>query len=322
MSDKYSTHRGRKSAEALRGRSSGGKLPMFKIKKKVTELFILTPKDIDAPVVFTSYVHKFTQGHGKNFKVLKQCASPAFTQEQDEITDLGWKLRDEYKSSDSKSKADFYKQLVADNDDYILVLDVNDVERGPQIFKMPYSVSKVVIPALDTCMTENDGDLHDYCHPEEGKILVIETNGETGFSVRYTEVYFDEDKPSCLFSDKIISEEKFDEVLKNRPLMDKLQPPFSKEEFEAYIDFCFEKADEIGINLDDIGKEDEQEEVNYSSSDDSTSSDVDLDSELDTSDEEENEAEETSTRSSRSSRSDRTERSSRPARGGRASRRR
>lgn len=312
--DKYSTRRSRKSADAVKGRASGGKLPMFKIKKKVTELFILTPKDIDESVVFTTYIHKFTQGHGKNFKVLKQCASPAFTKEQDEITDLGWSVRDEYGKDDSKSKADLWKQLVADNDDHVLVLDINDVERGPQIYNMPHRIAEVVIPALDTCMDENEQDLHDYCHPEEGKILVIETNGEEGFKRKYSEVFFDLDKPACLFGDNIVSEEHFDSILNKRPSMEKssLQPKFSKDEFEAYIDFCYEKADEMGINLDDVGKGDVQEDINYSDNGDdthiNTNQDIDLNNETEAS---------TTGRTSRGSRGSETEA---PARGGRSSR--
>jgi hypothetical protein len=317
--DKYSTRRSRKSADAVKGRASGGKLPMYKIKKKVTELFILTPKDIDESVVFTSYIHKFTQGYGKNFKVLKQCASPAFTQEQDEITDLGWSVRDEYGKDDSKSKADLWKQLVADNDDHILVLDINDVEQGPQIFKMPHKVSEVVIPALDLCMDENEGDLHAICHPEEGKILVIETNGQDGFQRKYPEVFFDEDKPSCLFGDKIVTEELFDSILNKRPSMEKssLQPKFSKDEFEAYIDFCYEKADEMGINLDDIGKgDDAKEDINYSDNGDNdaqvdSNQDIDLGAE----------AEATTTgRGSRGSRGSSEAKEEAPARGSRGSR--
>lgn len=310
--DKYSTRRSRKSADALKGRATGGKLPMFKIKKKLTELFILTPKDPDAPVVFTSYIHKFTQGHGKNFKVLKQCASPTFTQEQDEITDLGWAVRDEYGKDDSKSKADFWRQLVADNSDHILVLDINDVEAGPQIFKMPHKVATVVIPALDECMENNDGDLHEYCHPEEGKILVIEINGEDGFQRKYTNVEFDLDKPANLFGDNIITEEEFDSILNKRPKMDSLQPPFNKEEFESYIDFCFEKGDEIGINLDDIGKGDAPEDVNYS---DDGSEDVNLDSQIDDGGETEEPA-----RSARGSRGRGTSEEEAPARGTRGTR--
>lgn len=289
--DKYSTRRSRKSADAVKGRASGGKLPMFKIKKKVTELFILTPKDLDESVVFTTYIHKFTQGHGKNFKVLKQCASPAFTQEADEITDLGWSVRDEFGKDDSKSKADLWKQMVADNDDHVLVMDLDDVEEGPQMFKMPHKVSEVVIPALDTCMDENEGDLHNFCHPEEGKILVIETNGKDGFARKYNKVFFDEDKPACLFGDNVVTEEEFDSIMNRRPSMEKstLQPKFSKEEFESYIDFCYEKADEIGIDLDALGKGDNtKEDVDYSADGNSdaqvdTTQDIDLSAETEAS---------------------------------------
>ncbi|NRA76910.1 MAG: hypothetical protein HRU18_01770 [Pseudoalteromonas sp.] len=321
MSDKYSTKRSRRSADALKGRASGGKLPMFKIKKKVTELFILTPKDEDADVIFTTYIHKFTQGHGKNFKVLKQCASPTFTQEQDEITDLGWDVREVHGKSDSKSISNFWKQLVADNDDHVLVLDINDVEQGPQIFKMPHKVAEVVLPALDECMDKNDGDLHDYCHPEEGKILVIETNGEDGFQRKYTDVFFDEDKPASLFGDNIVSEEEFDSILNRRPSMTKLQPAFSKEEFDAYIDFCYEKAEEIGINLDELSSNDDgynAEGVDYSQDEnagDDNNYEVDTSQDIDVGTE--NEAEATETRSrGRGSRGS----SEAPARGGRGSR--
>jgi len=311
--DKYLTKRSRRSVDSLRGRASGGKLPMYKIKRKKTELFILTPKDEDEDVVFTTYIHKFTQGHGKQFKVLKQCASPAFVREQDAITDLGWEVRKHYGKDDSKAKADFWKQLVADSDDHVLVLDINDVEAGPQIFKMPRKVSEVVISAFTSCMDENDGDLHDYCHPVDGKILVIETNGEDGFARKYVDVFFDETAPSNLFADNIVSEADYDAILSRRPSMEKspLQPKYSKEEFESYIDFCYEKADELGINLDDL--DDKEEEISYSN--DSEEDDIDLD--IDDSGETEEKEETTSRRSSRGSEETTSRRSSR---GGRAAR--
>lgn len=264
MSDKYSTKRGRASTESLRNKASGGKLPMFKIKNATTELFILCPVDPDADVVFTTYIHRFTEGWGKNFKILKQCASPAFTQEQDSITDLGWKLREEYGNSDSKAKAGLWKQLVADSDDHVVVLDIANPQAGAQIFKMPHTVKEYVVPYLDDVMDRCEGDLHDVCHPEEGKVLVISTNGQDGLNRKYTNIFFDDEKPACLFSDNIVTEQEYDGIVDRQPKMDKiLQPKYVQAEFDAYLDFCYEEAERMGINLDDLGAP-QQEEISYS----------------------------------------------------------
>lgn len=281
------------SSEATAVATSRGGGKKFKVKKTTTKLLILPPVEEDAAIFATTFQHTAW----KNNKPTGHASSPLANGDPDKCHDMGWAVRDAFKDSKDKKKKDYFRNFLANEQHHINVLDIDEPELGAQTFTMPPSVSKVVIQEFKD--VEND-DYTDIADLDEGRILQITTNGETGLKVRYETVKFKK-KPAGLLEKGIVDEDLADSLWENMPDLSKLQPKWNEKEFEAFFEKLKKDAAKIGIDCDDLesqyeGDEDE-DEVDGDDSDDEFEEDDDNeedDSEEDDDEESEDDDEEES----------------------------
>ncbi len=240
------------------GSIGGSSMDFFKVNPKGSELLILPPVELSngelSEVLFTTIKHEYFKTVSGKRILAKHASSPSFNDEKDELTDLGWKIKDFYKNSDSKRENEFWSNLVPNKKDHIVVLDLNDIDAGPQIYGMSSAVSKVVKKEL----SKAGDDISSLTDFDDGRILLIETNGEKGKKIRYTAEFLDE--TANLLVDKVINDKDIDKWVNSFPNMQKLQPKFDEQEFQDYVDFMYDKADAEGVNLDiDEATEDDED---------------------------------------------------------------
>lgn len=239
----------KKSQEAALNATTKGGFARFKFGEgKEKRLLILGPTS-DVSAVFTATYHeKFGAS-----KLLGKAASPAYTGDVDKISDIGWKLRDKYMESTNIKKKDLWKSFMPKRPSFVSVLDLDNVELGPQVYQMGGTVSELVLEEFAEC----DG-IMSICDFDEGRILRVRSNRKPKLKRRYTCEFLEE--TANLIEDGVLDDDSISELADKMYDLSKLQPPFNQEAFDKYFTLLTKSAAAIGVNIDDfLGDEDETE---------------------------------------------------------------
>lgn len=275
---------------AKKATESGGGLKSFKMDKNKTtaNLLVLGSVKEEMGAVFTAKCHELW----KAGKPVHTCGTPSVdklgnaTGEKDPIVDTGWKLREKFLKSTNKKKKDFFKNFLLKTKHFVNVLDLDNLEAGPQCYLMPSSVADVVLEEFN----EVGEDISSICGFDEGRILYIKHNGGEKLARKYKVVKF-KNETANLLEDGALTEEDLVEIEKKLYDLSRHQPAYSETEFEKHLEHLGKAAQALGIDLEDLitDEEDEDLEEEYEDGDDDEIVDDDDDEIVD--DEEEEAAE-------------------------------
>jgi hypothetical protein len=250
--------------------SSGG-LKRFKWddNRVSGEFLILAPIVDDMGAVFTSKNHEYwVKG-----RPASRSGTPSYTAknggeatgEVDKIVNLGWKLRDKYGNSKNEKKKNFWQKFMLNTQHHVQVLDLKNIEAGPLIWSLPNTIADVVLEEIKDALDE-DGDLGSICDFDEGRKLYVKTNGQKGKNRRYKVVKFKDE--ANLLADGAIEEDDLEEIADKMHDLGRLQLKYSEEAFEKHLEYLKKQADMIGIDLEDLdGESDDDYEDEYESDD-------------------------------------------------------
>jgi len=271
-----------------------GKTPMLKLKPGKNKVLILPPykgtKFIKDVLVHTVW---------KNGKVKAKAASPLINDgDTDKVFEYGKKLRDRFSESKSKRLKDLCKMFYPNfNETYANVLDMNDLEKGVQVLKLPK-------PAVDAIHESKDDfdSTNEVFDLDEGHVMLIKAKGE-GRNRSYTARFLEKNSVNLLEDGKVD-----ENVLKGLIDLDYLQPKVKEKDLDKVFRLLKETAnkiieqekkeaskfpeDEDDDEDDDVVDSDDDEDENDDDSDDDDSDDDDSDDDDDNSDDDEDEDDE------------------------------
>lgn len=212
--------------------------------------FMVLPSITENPEDMDMQMSEFIVFSKDNKKII-QATSPAAIGEPCQLTQDGWALHKKFEKDETLAKniGEFPKRYMIpqNNRNVIIVLatkDEDSIAKGPQMFKMPHSVSKVVMEEID----RYSDDLYHLCDFDDGIIFKASHDGVNGFQRKY-ECKIVTDKAN-LVSDGLLNDEAEDKLSKIMPDIKTCQPPFKEEEYSKYVDFVYSKAEEIGLDID------------------------------------------------------------------------
>lgn len=249
MKSKATKEAAKKAAE------KGGGFSGFKMTGRSCRLLILPPSKEDIPALFTSVVHE----QWANGRPVAKVASPAFDGNPDKIKNMGWEIKNTYDKSSNKKKKDFFKKFLPKESHYVNVLDLDDVEAGPQVYQMSGAVAEVVIDKINDLIREADGDLSEICDFDEGRILRVRHNGKPKLQKRYKAEFLTD--TANLLEDGILDDESLDEIANALYDLTKQQPKYDEDAYESYFEKLLKLADKAGIDVDAAGSSDDEEEA-------------------------------------------------------------
>lgn len=268
----YGSKASKEAAEKATRR--GGKVDKFKMETDKAKLLILGATDPKVPAVFTTVIHELTLFKKKNGKMevknLGRCASPAFDGETDQLMQLGFKLKEKYKDSKNEKKKNFWKECMPERKHHVNVLNLSNPDDGAKTYTMPNAVAEVVLDEFKDC----GDDVGSICDFDEGRPLMVKVKaGKRGHkSVRYGAKFLA--KQAGLIERGLIDDETIEELAEGVIDLTRLQPKFNEEEFEKYFEMIAKRAEKIGIDLEEVGidaeddDEIEEEEVDESEMED------------------------------------------------------
>lgn len=285
----YDDEEVKKKAQETKQKHEGGggnyaKKPM-KLNKGKTYLVILPSNSKKRKVPYFESFH-YDVGQGKNYR---RFASGASIEDRDDVMDLRKKLYDAYKEQIEANKKP-YKPL-AQNLGIRKAFHVNAVKL--KIVKKKWVVEEIGVANLPSVASKLFlSDLGDYgvkkiCHPDSGKILIIEGNGQDGFGRRYDTAKWHDAKPMLLKKD-IVSEEDLEEGMSE---LEEQQQKFSVKGIKEFIKRLksndnfkklLAKLEAMEEEDEDFDDEDSDDDLDMESDDDDDSlEDDDMDSDDD-----------------------------------------
>ena len=237
---------------AKKAAERGAKYSNFSMGDKASaKLLILGPTKEDHAAVFTTSVHEVWA----NGKPVAKCGSPQFTGDDDKIAKIGWKLHKKFKENKNPKLKEAYKMFLPKQNNHIVVLDMDDVEAGPQIFPMTGAVSEVVLDEINDA--END-DLSDICDLNEGRLLFVKSNKKPKLKRRYKAKFLTQ--TANLLEDGILDEESAEELAKNVPDLTKLQPAFDEKAYEKVLNLLTQRMAKLGVDVEALGDSESNDE--------------------------------------------------------------
>jgi hypothetical protein len=260
---------------AKKAKEKGGGFSNFKISKTTHRLLILGPIE-DRPAIFTSVIHELW----KNKRPVARVASPSFSGQPDKISKMGWAIRDAYKESSNTKKKEYFRNFLPKENHYVNVLDLDDIDAGPQVYQMSGAVAEVVLDEITDC----DGDLTSICDFDEGRILQVRHNGKTGLQRRYKAKFLAD--TANLIEDGILTDEDIDDIADKMSDLTKMQPKFDQDAFDELYEKLLKAADKNGIDVNAGEEDDDDYEEDDSDNDEFEDEDDDFSDEIDDDDDE------------------------------------
>jgi len=229
----YDDEEVKKKAQETKQKHEGGggnyaKKPM-KLNKDKTYLVILPSNSKKRKVPYFESFH-YDVGQGKNYR---RFASGASIEDRDDVMDLRKKLYDAYKEQIEANKKP-YKPLAV-NLGIRKAFHVNAVKL--KIKNKKFVVDEIGVANLPAVASKLFlSDLGDYgvkkiCHPDAGKILIVEGNGQDGFGRRYETAKWHDSKPMLLKKD-LASEEDLEEGMSE---LEEQQQKFSVKGIKEFL---------------------------------------------------------------------------------------
>ena len=264
----YSGKASKEAAQKATEKGKGG-IGRYKMKKQKARLLVLGPVGVEEgeeenSAIFQTSIHDMWAGG----RPVARCASPAFNGEDDPIMKKGWGFRDKYGENSNKKKKDFWRKFLPKSQNHVNVIDLDDVEAGPQTYTMPASVASVVLDEINDC--ESEDEFKSIHHPDEGRILQVKHNGLERLKKEYKAKFLT--KTAGLLSsgehDDDIEEEWADKIFD----LKKLQPKADEDAIEKYLELLMKAAAKLGLSLDDDSDEEEEEDDDELDDDDSDDS--------------------------------------------------
>lgn len=262
------------SKEAAKKATAKGGVSNFKMEGKKANLLILGEVD-GKPAVFTARHHEIWA----NKRPVSKYGAPGVDGETDKVSDLGWKLRDKYKDNKNDKKKDFFKKFLPKTSHVVNVLDLDNLDRGPQVYQMSGAVSEVVLEEF----IDMGDDQTSICDFDEGRILEIKTNGKQGLQKRYKCKFLAE--TAGLLENNDISEEELEDIADKTYDLTKLQQAYTKEAEEKHLELLAKAADKLGINIDDLVADDDNSDDEF---EEAENDDDGFDDEIDTGEDDDN----------------------------------
>lgn len=272
------------SKKAVAKAQEKGSRKRFKMSGEKAALLLIGPVGENEPVFGTNIIH---QHWGQNQDFICASASPKAFEQKDKLVDMGWKLRNKYDPKEGKGKKhsnpkikDLWQSFMPKTVHTINVLDLNDIEKGIQQYDAPKAVMEVIFDEIN----ELDGDLTTICDFKEGRRLLVQKAG-SGLRTKY----------KAKFSDKRanldLSAEDEDALAAQVSPLSKCQTPLDEAAYEKVFDYLCKKAEKLGVALDDLDEESNDEVSEEADGDgnkvDSDFDDDNLDEEIEDADAEE-----------------------------------
>lgn len=275
----YKSKASKEAAKKATERGSGS-FNRYKMQKSKVRLLVLASTSEDVPCVFQTVIHEMWS----NGRPTDRVASPSFDGDQDELMQIGFKLKNKYEKSKNKKHKDFWLKFMPKRNNSAVVLDLDDIDAGPQLYQMPSSVAKTIFDEIN----DQDGDLTSITHFDEGRILQVKHNGKSGLAKEYTSKFLPQ--TANLIADGILDEEQLEEMANKMPSLVKLQPRLDENALEAYKEKLLKQAEKLGIEID--GEETEEDDDDLEEAEEVDDDELELDDDDDSEEEESEEEEE------------------------------
>lgn len=279
-----------KKAHAKEQEKSGSKFgKRFKMKGEKAVLLLLPPIGDDGVIFGTNITHTHFSGDGK---FLCKSASPKAFEKKDKLEEIGWRLKAKYDPKEGKGKPhsnkkikDLWKSFMSGKETVFNVLDLNDLEAGPQEWSAPKPARELIFSEIDDC----DGDLTSICDFNQGRKLLVQKKGK-GLQTEYVVKF------STKTADLNLEAEAEDKIATDmRPLgtseKSLIQDKFNDADYEKVYAYLAGKAKKLDINIEDFEGDDEKDEnevddeseelVGSSEDDEEASDDADIDEDAD-----------------------------------------
>lgn len=258
------------------------KYKSFKFTSDMAQLLILPKIDWegkgndpfgDVPI-FESVSHEMW----KQKKIVASCASPEFEGEEDRMAQIGWDIRERFLDDNNEKKKEFFKEWLPNKTQYVNVLDLDDIDAGPQVYRLSGSVREEIEDFIKDLKDEfADADEIDFtslCDFDEGTVLQVKTNGKDGIARRYKAKFLNE--TADLLKDGIVEEDELDGIADKMYDLTKLQPRFDQDAFDNYLERLMKKAEKLGIEVDGDGDDDSDSDSDSDEFEESDSKDDSL----------------------------------------------
>jgi len=174
------------STEMLKKQNEKAGFAKFSMKGKLkARLLVLPPVDVKEAVFFVTNEYLIF-GSGKQLKF--RTGAPEVFNNTNHIAEIGWKIREKYSKSKDEGLKTFYKEWLPTKKMNINVLDLDNLDVGPQVYALSGTVEQTIIDEL----VDVGEDLTSICDFADGRILQVKSNGASGISVRYTAKFLSE----------------------------------------------------------------------------------------------------------------------------------
>jgi hypothetical protein len=134
------------------------------------------------------------------------------------------------------------------------VLDLDNIEAGPQVFSMPNSVASIVLDEINDC----DGELESICDFDKGRIFLVKHNGKQKLAKEYKAKFLPQ--TANLIEDGVLDEAQIEELAEKIYDLKKMQPKFDEVEYEKYKEMLLKSAEKLGMSLDSTDSSDEDDD--------------------------------------------------------------
>jgi len=262
-----------KDALAKQNAKKGGQYKQFKMKGRKARLLVLPPVGDKESVIFQAQVHEIWGTKNGKRMVVASAASPMAFDEEDAIAVKGWNLKKKYEDHSNKKFKEFWRSFMPKRKQYVNVIDLDDVEAGPQVYLIPGSVAKTILDELD----DVGEDLTSICDLNDGRVLQVKHNGAEGLNREYSSKFLSETASLDLDSKEV------EELVNKVYQLSKLQPAFDQSKFDQVEEVLEKAMNKVGVSFDESEDNDDDDDDD---SVDEDNDDVD-DDEIDTDDDDE-----------------------------------
>lgn len=251
---KFSMSSAASKGAVKKAQEKGGSRNKFKMQGESAALLLVGPVGEGEPVFGTSISH-IHFGSDKSF--ICKSASPEAFGKKDKLVTVGWKLRNKFDPKEGEGKPhpnkkikELWRSFMSKKQHVINVLDLNDIEKGVQQYDAPMKVMEVIFDEIN----DLGDDLTTICDFSEGRRLLVKKQGK-GLLTKYVAKF------STKTAGLDLSAEEIDKLAAQVKPLSKCQEPFDEAEYERVVDYCFKKAEKLGVNLDELDSEDKDEEI-------------------------------------------------------------
>lgn len=257
---------GKASKQAVeKAQTRGGSRKRWKMTSEQAAILVVGPVGENEPV-FGLNIQHIHFGTDKSF-ICKAAAPEAFEQ-KDKLKDIGWKLKNKYDPKEGKGTPhpnakikDLWKSFMPKKSYTLNIIDMNDVAAGVQQYDAPMAVMDLLFDEIN----DNEGDLTTICDFNQGRKLLLKRKG-SGFTTKYVAKF------SANTAKLDLDPEQEDALAEQVVPLSKIQDPFNEVEYEKVFDYLAQKAKKLGIDLDDLD-EDTNDEIVDDAGDDAVASD-------------------------------------------------